>query len=149
VILRALIFILSLAGFLDSLYFNFAYYGRVKKARWVPEALCAREGSNCVTVVRTRYGSLLGVPNSLLGGVYYLALILWAGAAPSASASLLRAGVIHFLNWLLVVVAAATVAMGFYLVYALRRILRTDCPLCYIAHAINAALLVLLVEAAL
>ena len=144
-ILGTLVILLSLVGLWDAAYFTLAYYGRVENARWVPEILCAREGSSCVTVVQTRYGSLLGVPNSLLGGVYYLALMLWAGEAPSASASLLTASVIHFLNWLFVVAAAATVAMGLYLVYALRRILRTDCPLCYLGHAINAILLVLVI----
>src|SRR5208283_1160665 len=77
-ILRAVICILSLAGLIDSLYFTFAYYGRIKKARWVPEILCAREGSSCVTVVQTPYARVFGVPNSLLGIVYYLLLI--AGA---------------------------------------------------------------------
>jgi hypothetical protein len=38
-----------------------------------------------------------------------------------------------------------TVLLGSYLICALRRKLHVDCPLCYTAHAINAALLVLLV----
>ena len=47
-----LVVALSLAGLADALYFTFAYYGRVKKARWVPEALCAKQGSSCLAVVR-------------------------------------------------------------------------------------------------
>jgi uncharacterized membrane protein len=35
--------------------------------------------------------------------------------------------------------------LGFYLVYALRRALGVDCPLCYAAHAINVGLFVLLI----
>jgi len=46
---------------------------------------------------------------------------------------------------LLILVSIFTVGLGFYLVYGLRRKLRVDCPLCYTAHAINAALLVLLI----
>src|SRR5579859_8205103 len=76
-IIRTLIVVLSSAGLANSLYFTFAYYGRIKKARWVPEILCAREGSSCVTVVQTSYARVFGVPNSLLGIVYYLFLIGW------------------------------------------------------------------------
>ena len=32
-LLRALICVLSLVGLADSLYFTFAYYGRIRKAR--------------------------------------------------------------------------------------------------------------------
>src|SRR5271155_3800489 len=75
--LRFLICALSLAGMANAFYFTFAYYGRIKKARWVPAVLCAREGSSCVTVVQTPYARVFGVPNSLLGIFYYLALIGW------------------------------------------------------------------------
>jgi hypothetical protein len=37
VLISAAIVILALAGLADALYFTFAYYGRVKKARWIPE----------------------------------------------------------------------------------------------------------------
>lgn len=145
-ILRGSVLVLSLAGLVDALYFTFAYYGRVRKARWVPEVLCAREGSSCVTVVETPYARLLGVPNSLLGIIYYLLLISWVLAAdrlhiywdhtyfPLAA-----------LSWVPVAVSAATVVLGFYLIDALRRKLHVDCPLCYTAHAINLALLLLLI----
>ncbi len=145
-IVPALIVILSLAGLVNALYFTFAYYGRVKKARWIPEVLCAREGSNCVTVVQTPYARVFGVPNSLLGVFYYLILIGWA-LAPPYLAVRWGAGTIPvlFLSWALIAVSAGTVLLGFYLIYALRRKLHTHCPLCYTGHAINAALLVLLI----
>ncbi len=139
-IVRAVIIILSFLGLANSIYFTFAYYGRVKKARWVPEILCARDGSSCVTVVQTRYARVFGVPNSLLGIVFYLAVGGW-GLAGVTSAG-------HWLNGALIVTSAGTVALGFYLIYALRRILHIDCPLCYTAHAINAALLILLILSA-
>ena len=132
-----LILALAFGGLIISLYFTFAYYGRVKKSRWIPEIFCAREGSSCVTVVQTPYARVFGVPNSLLGVLYYAALIGWVVAG-----SMLR---IAWLSWALIAVGVATVALGFYLVYALRRILYIDCPLCYTAHAINAALLILLI----
>jgi uncharacterized membrane protein len=144
-----LIFALALAGFLDALYFTLAYYGRVEKARWVPEILCAREGSACVTVVQTPYARIFGLPNSLLGMIYYLLLMSWVlfgnrslitwGGVPVPKVSLIA---------LLGVISTGTVVMGFGLIIALRYKLHVDCPLCYAAHAINAALLVLLVLAA-
>ena len=149
--LRYLIFILSLAGLADALYFTFAYYGRIKKARWVPEILCAREGSSCVTVVQTPYARLFGVPNSLLGIIYYLLLI--AGAMSDWSFGINWHA--HFTSFvippgvgILILISAGTTVFGSYLIYALRRKLHVDCPLCYTAHAINAALFVLLVALA-
>lgn len=148
-ILRAAVVVLSLGGLADALYFTFAYYGRVRKSRWVPAVLCAREGSSCVTVVRTAYGSVFGVPNSLLGIVYYGLLILWASAGQSVSFGFqlgMTSYSITFTN-LLIAASSTTVALGFYLVFALRRILRTDCLFCYAAHVINLTLLALLIGA--
>jgi uncharacterized membrane protein len=132
-----LAFVLALAGLADALYFTFTYYGRIKRVRWVPEILCAREGSSCVTVVQTRYARVFGVPNSLPGIFFYVAVGSWT----------LTGGIVQarWLVWALIAASAVAVALGFYLIYALRRILHTDCPLCYTAHAINAALLVLLI----
>ena len=138
--LRFLTSLLALAGLADALYFTFAYYGRIRKARWVPGILCAREGSNCVTVVQTKYARVFGVPNSLLGIAYYLAAILWV-AAPTGLSGVFFAA----LTDALIAVAAGTVILGGYLIYALRRKLGVDCPMCYAAHAINAVLLVLLI----
>jgi len=145
-VLRLLIVLLSLGGLADAVYFTLAYYGRMRKARWVPEVLCAREGSSCVTVVRTPYARVFGVPNSLLGIVYYLLLITWIGFLPrhlSVSAHVFRP--FETLGLLLLGASLSTVVLGFYLIYVLRRVLHVDCPLCYAAHAINLALFVLLI----
>lgn len=142
------IIVLSLAGLANALYFTFAYYGRIKKARWVPEILCAREGSSCVTVVQTPYARVFGVPNSLLGTVYYLLLIAGAMANWSFGINLY----VHFTSFaipfgmaIVILISAGTTILGFYLIYALRSKLQIDCPLCYTAHAINAAIFALLV----
>ena len=132
------IVVLSLVGLWNAFYFTFAYYGRVKKARWIPEILCAREGSSCVTVVQTPYARVFGLPNSLFGIIYYAVLILWTAVSALAPA---------WFIWLLIAASAVTVALGFYLVYALNVKLRTHCPLCYMGHAINAMLFVLLIFA--
>ena len=144
--LPVLIVILAIAGLADALYFTFAYYGRIKKAPWVPEILCAREGSKCVTVLQTSYARVLGVPNSLLGIIYYLLLLGWGLAARRLYAYDVTVYALALpLRWVLAAGSAMPVIAGFYLIYALRRKLHIACPLCYTAHAINAALFVLLI----
>ena len=144
-VLRGLILLLSLAGLLDALYFTLAYYGRVKKARWVPASLCAPESSNCVSVVRTLYARIFGVPNSLLGSVYYLSLLGWTLAGGGGSPAVGAAAWLRGTAWLLIIVGAGAVLLGFYLIHALWRVLHVHCPLCYAAHAVNTLLLVLLI----
>lgn len=146
-ILATLVILLSLVGIWDAIYFTFAYYGRVENARWVPEILCAREGSSCVTVVKTQYARVLGWPNSLFGIAYYLALIGWmlfpVGWTVAVDAHV--PGFSFLLRILLTTASAVTVILGAYLVYALRAKLHTHCPLCYLAHTINCVLLVLVI----
>ncbi len=136
VAIRGIIAFLALAGLANALHFALAYYGRVKKSRWVPEILCAREGSSCITVLRTPYARIFNVPNALPGIAYYLLLI--GGVAAGRSFAFV------WLPWLLIGASACTVILSFYLMYALRRRLQTHCPLCYTAHAINVLLFVLL-----
>jgi len=144
------IFVLALVGLVISLYFTFAYYGRVKKSRWIPEILCAREGSSCVTVVQMPYARVFGAPNSLLGILYYLLLVGWAFIPRTLLLFVagLPVRLAHAALWAIVPISVATVLLGFYLIYALRRILHVDCPLCYTVHAINLAIFVLLLAAA-
>jgi uncharacterized membrane protein len=146
VALPVLIVILAIAGLADALYFTFAYYGRIKKAPWVPEILCAREGSKCVTVLQTPYARVLGVPNSLLGIIYYLLLLGWGLAARRLYAYDVTVYALALpLRWVLAAGSAMPVIVGFHLIHALRQKLHIACPLCYTAHAINAALFVLLI----
>jgi uncharacterized membrane protein len=144
---QILILLLAFAGLFDALYFTLAYYGRIQRARWVPEILCASERSSCVTVVKTPYARVFGVPNSLLGILYYAAIIWWAGLGGPVGLQFDVGGGYHLLRirGLLVLASVVTVALGAYLVYALRRTLGVNCPLCYAAHAINLALMVLLI----
>ena len=142
---RLSIAVLALGGFADALYFVLAYYGRIRQARWMPEILCARESSSCARVVRTPYARVFGVPNSLLGMLYYLSLLVWVWLAPrhaTFSDPLHRA--FEMAGVLLLGASFFAVVFGFYLVHALRRVLRTHCPLCYAAHGINIVLFVLL-----
>ena len=145
-ILRLCIVLLSLGGLADALYFTLAYYGRIRKARWVPEIFCPREGSSCVTVARTPYARLFGVPNSVLGIVYYMLILLWIGLVPRHLIILKHVfRPFEALGLSLLGASLCTVVLGFYLIYVLRRVLYTHCLLCYAAHAVNTVLLVLLI----
>ncbi len=139
------IFLLSLLGFLDALYFTLAYYGRLRSVKWIPQILCAKEKSTCVTVLRTRYAQLAGIPNSVLGIAYYLYMMNWAASSCPVGYEFSLGGGYHILNigWILILVSSLTVASGFYLIWALRKKLRVHCRLCYAAHAINFVLFVM------
>ena len=112
----------------------------------MPRILCAREGSSCVTVVRTPYARVFGSRIRCLGILYYLCLLVWIGFVPrhlSISGQIFRP--FETVGLWLLGASLLTVMLGFYLVYALRRALGVDCPLCYAAHAVNVALFVLLI----
>ena len=124
--LRAIICALSLAGLADSLYFTLAYYGRIRKARWVPEILCAREGSSCVTVVQTPYARVFRGPEFAVGDSLLRTVLLIAGIKDGWRFGFNRYIVfsrfaVPLGMMLLVLASAGTVVLGFYLIYALRR----------------------------
>jgi len=126
-----LIFCLSLLGFADSLYFTLVYYHRVRADyHLVPGSYRMRE-SECRSVLDSRYARVLGLPNSLLGLVYYT---FTAIAGIDCSPILLPYAVGFSLIALLV---------SSYLLDALIRKLHQRCPLCFLAHAINATLFLL------
>lgn len=58
---------LGIAGFLISVYIWY-------KHLTTGAVLCI--GSGCATVIRSRYGRLLGIPNGALGAAYFLAVAL-------------------------------------------------------------------------
>ena len=112
---------LSAVGFGISLYFTLAYYGRIE-AGGIPAAFCRREERSCVTLLQTPYARLLGVPNSVLGLVFYL---LTAVVALLALGEMLP----RWLLWSNLAAAAVSVALAPYLVWALGARLKSWCPL--------------------
>ena len=89
----------------------------------------------CATIVFTPRARLFGVPNSLLGQVYYVALLagLWGGFLFSRPAFFLYLSA-----------SLLTVLVGVFLSYSLLFITRVPCTLCFTSHAINAMVFVLL-----
>jgi uncharacterized membrane protein len=105
-----------------------AFYGRYRTlpaSLTGPEVCKLDEVNGCQVLFRTRYAALLGVPNSLLGVLYYP--LVAAGLLAGWPVSLLMAG------------ASAAGAMSIYLAYVLSRD-GLDCRICWAGHLANAAL---------
>ncbi len=136
----ALLAVLSVMGFLNAGYFVLAYYGLAAETPGIPN-FCRRSDENlCLTVLKTPYARVFGPPNALLGVFFYLAnaclAVLWSlGSLP---------------RWLWqadLAVSGFTLLFGVYLIWALLK-LRMPCPLCYLGHAINLAIFLVLLVAA-
>ncbi|HLY01777.1 MAG TPA: vitamin K epoxide reductase family protein [Candidatus Cybelea sp.] len=94
--------------------------------------LAARGEIRGPSVVKSPRAKLFGVPNSLLGTLYYpaLALAVWVVHSSLAAAVLL----------VMVCFAAGTsVVLAFSLLFVTRR----ECPYCWTSHAVNWSLLLL------
>jgi uncharacterized membrane protein len=85
------------------------------------------------SVVQTPRAHLFGIPNSLLGAIYYplVGVAVWWVIRPPGMLALLA----------LAVLAAATSAV---LAYSLVFVTRRKCPYCMTSHAVNWALLLIL-----
>ena len=119
---------LSLAGLANALYFTASYYG-LFQGGLIPTA-----GTSCQKVMQTPDARALGLPNFLLGVVYYPALIALIWTAGPASGWMTAA---RIASWL-------AVLLGLYLIHVLRFRLRVSCPLCMAGHGINLALAICL-----
>ncbi|HOJ02388.1 MAG TPA: vitamin K epoxide reductase family protein [Bacteroidota bacterium] len=106
------------------------------RKRGARDASCAT--TECVSVLRTPRATLFAaLPNTWLGAIWYALLLTWAlcgiafGTTPSWDALMLLA-------------AALVLAVSLFLLWTLLVTLRQSCRLCLAAHAINAAVFLLL-----
>lgn len=131
----ALIF-LSVIGLMISAYFTAVAYRWVQPdVRWIP-SFCRMDERTCASIIFTPQARVFALPNSVLGQLFYVALI--AGT---------------FFNWITapeliatiyVAASTATVILGIYLSYALLFINRVACPLCFTSHGINLMIFLIL-----
>jgi uncharacterized membrane protein len=125
---------LATVGLYIAAYFTLVYYGIVRASTKLMPNVCQLEERTCQTVLGTKYARIFGVPNSLLGVLYYLIVILLllvgGNGGPIATAT--------------IAVAWFTVALGLFLAYSLFFIIKIPCPLCLTGHTINLLLAVLL-----
>ena len=130
---------LAAVGFVLAASFTAAFYRPSSGlARLVPVEWCGLgDGERgCASVVHTPGARLFGPPNSLLGMVFYTALLVFAGLGLPA---VLR-------PWYLAA-TWATVAVSAYLGYRLLYVERMRCPVCWTVHTINAVLALVLTAA--
>lgn len=123
--------LLAAVGLAISSYFTaVAYRWTTPDVRWIP-AFCRLEERTCASVVFTPSARVFGPPNSLLGQVFYAALL--AGAASGRLAD-------PQLWWPCLGASLVTVGLGVYLSHALLFVLRVPCPLCFVSHGVNAVI---------
>lgn len=121
---------LAVLGLLLSLYFTTVTYRWIPPdARWLPR-VCRMDERTCARIVDTREARALGVPNSVLGLAWYAVLLAAALGAPVPRAALVAG-------------ALAAAALSVWLAWALVFRLRVACVLCFAGHAVNVAVLVL------
>ena len=89
----------------------------------------------CASIVFTPRARVFGLPNSLLGQVFYVALFVGVPLGFLENSILFR---------LYLGASLVTVVLGLYLSYSLLFITRVRCPLCFTSHGLNAAIFVLL-----
>lgn len=123
--------LLAAVGLAISSYFTaVAYRWTTPDVRWIP-SFCRLQERTCASVVFTPSARVFGPPNSLLGQVFYAALL--AGAAFERLADP------HWW-WLYLGASLVTVGLGVYLSHALLFVLRVPCPLCFVSHGVNAVI---------
>ena len=118
---------LAAVGLLIASYFTAVAYRWMRPdARWIPPVCRLGEA----TAAR-----VFGVPNSLLGQIYYASLLAGAPAGALDEPRLRIA-------WL--AASLVTVGLGAYLTWSLLFVTRVACVLCFTSHAINAVIFGLL-----
>ncbi len=129
--------VLAIVGIADAAYFvGVSYRWFAPDARWIPQ-VCRMEEETCATIIDTRYGRAIGgLPNAVYGMAWYLIVLGLAGV-------ILTIGYVPACT-LFLLAAAGTVMFSVYLIWALVEKLDVACPLCYLGHGLNLAILVTL-----
>ncbi len=132
-VIETLVSVLAVVGLLISSYFTAVAYRWMRPdAQWIPP-VCRMEEQTCASIVFTPQARVFGVPNSVLGQLFYVALLLgaWRGwlDGPFGDAYLVVSGV--------------TVLLAVYLSYSLLFVIRVRCALCFASHGINLAIFAL------
>jgi len=123
--------ILSILGFVISLYFLFTYLGLTKPSnKLIPSNVCSE--NTCLSVLETRFARVFKIPNFYLGLIYYFMVF--------TSSFFILSGLILY-GFL--IVSWFVVLFSVYLAYSLIFRLKTSCNLCFAAQIINLSIAVL------
>jgi len=123
--------VLTIAVALGLVAACLAFYGRyyILPALFTGPTICRLEAGGCQILFRTKEAALLGVPNSLLGILFYPSLAV--------------ASALHLPDWLLFLASSASFLMTLYLARLLIS-RRLECRICWAGHAANALIWVVL-----
>lgn len=127
--------VITLAGIgaVISAYFAAVEFGLVDvQSRRVPR-FCRMQEEGCTRLLRSTDARLFGVPNALVGLLYYVALLV-VGIHHDALDDLMG---------FLVLPGLLSVVLGIYLTSRLLIVHRVRCPLCLATHCINLLLFVI------
>ena len=132
----AAVMALAVVGLGISTYFTGVAYRWIRPdTRWIP-AFCRMGERTCASIVFTPRARVFGLPNSVLGQLFYVALLagLPLGLFDQPALLMLYLGA-----------SLATVALAVFLTYSLLFITRVPCVLCFTTHGINTVIFVLLI----
>ncbi len=123
--------IFALAGFADSLYLSFAYFGLVNLHATQGVVACAIGGAGCEAVMRSEQATVVGIPSAVLGAAYFAGILGLVVARIVAD------------KWPFPLLLAPLLLVGLsfsgYLLNTIATDMDEPCRLCLIAHAINVA----------
>ncbi len=137
--MNAIVFALSVVGLTISSYFTAVAYRWIRADEmWIP-SFCRLGEQTCASIVFTPRARVFGPPNSLLGQIYYLALLVGTPRGLLDQPPTL---------WLYLGASLLTVVLGVYLSYSLLFVTRVPCKLCFASHGINAVIFALLLPRA-
>ena len=126
---------LSAVGLAIATYFTAVAYHWIRADEsWIP-AFCRLGEQTCASIVFTPRARVFGVPNSLLGQIYYSALLIGSPLGVLDRPDLFR---------LYLGASLVTVGLAIYLSYSLLFITRVPCKLCFTSHGINVVIFGLL-----
>ncbi len=129
-----IIALLAIIGLSIASYFTaIAYHWVQPDASWIP-TFCRMDEKTCASIVFTDEARVFGLPNSVLGQLYYLTLLVGVGLGAVEGALLYG----------LLAASTVTVGLALYLSYSLLFVLRVPCKLCFTTHGLNILLCVLL-----
>ena len=130
-----LLVILSTLGFFISSYFTaLSFYWIQPETKWIP-AFCRLGQQTCSRVIFSPRARIFGIPNSLLGQFFYIAILF----GTLTQLLFVKPFILLFLSG-----SFLTVLLAAYLTYSLLFLTRIHCFLCFTSHGINVIIFVLL-----
>ncbi|MGI6294512.1 MAG: vitamin K epoxide reductase family protein [Armatimonadota bacterium] len=132
-----LIGILAFVGFADSVYLTMAHFGIINPATLEESAVCSLTDNSCEKAATSTSATTAGIPNALLGTVYFAAVLGVVGLRLILGRWFALYPTFAFL--------LAGLGFSAYLTQELIFKLQQHCPFCLTAHAINVFVLTLFV----